>query len=163
MTPASLTTLLSATANQAAESQLLDVDGTVLVMLGLFLVMLAVLTPVLWKPYLKIRSERNTRVDGFRAEAEKMALTAQAQFDKVEKELAATRREGAGVLAIARAEAHAREQTVLAEAHAKARAALTDAKTKLDAALNAQKANLQQRAEELGREAATKVMGRSVS
>lgn len=163
MTPASLTLLLSATAPHAAESQLLDVDGTVVVMLGLFLLMMAVLTPVLWKPYLKIRAERNTRVDGYKADAEKMAANAQAQFDKVEKELAAARREGAGVLSVARAEAQAREQTILAEAHALARAALTDAKAKLDAALAAQKANLNERAEALGREAATKVLGRSVS
>ncbi|MDX2023187.1 MAG: ATP synthase F0 subunit B [Deltaproteobacteria bacterium] len=171
MTPAFLTSLLDATqtvalgvaAPQAAESQLLDVDGTVFVMLGLFLVMLAVLTPLLWKPYLKIKAERSTRVDGYRAEAEKMALNAQAQFDKVEKELAAARREGAGSLAVARSEAQAREQTVLAEAHAKARAVLTEAKAKLDAALAAQKANLNQRAESLGREAASKVLGRSVS
>jgi len=166
MTPVFLTSLLvsvSATAHHAAESQLLDVDGTVLVMLGLFLVMLAVLTPVLWKPYLKIKGERNTRVDGYRAEAEKMAASAQAQFEQVEKELAAARREGAGILVVARAEAYAREQVVLAEAHIKARTALADAKAKLDAALAAQKANLQQRAEALGQQAASKVLGRSVS
>lgn len=163
MTPEFLTSLLSATAHQAAESQLLDIDGTVLVMLGLFLVLLAVLTPVLWKPYLKVRGERNTRVDGYKAEAEKMAATAQAQFDKIEKELAAARRQGAGAFVIARQEAHVREQEVLAEAHVKAHKALAEAKAKLDAALAAQNANLQQRAEALGQQAASTVLGRSVS
>ncbi len=155
--------LISATAPQAAESQLLDVDGTVFVMLGLFLLALAILTPVLWKPYIRIRGERSTKVEGYRAQAEQMEVDAKARFEKVEKQLAEARREGAGALAVARAEAQSREQTLLAQAHAKAQATLAEAKAKLEAAMAAQKANLDQKAEALGKEAAAKVLGRSVS
>lgn len=163
MLSAFLVNLISATAPQAAESQLLDVDGTVFVMLGLFLLALAILTPVLWKPYIRIRGERSTKVEGYRAQAEQMEVDAKARFEKVEKQLAEARREGAGALAVARAEAQSREQTLLAQAHAKAQATLAEAKAKLEAAMAAQKANLDQKAEALGKEAAAKVLGRSVS
>lgn len=152
-----------AAAPHAEESQLLDIDGTAFVMLGLFLVLLAVLTPVLWRPYIRIRAERSTRVDGYRAQAERMTADAEARLAKVDQELIAARREGAGALAVARAEAQAREQTLLAEAHGKAQRALAEAKVKLEEALAAQRANLQERAKALGKDAAARILGRSVS
>ena len=163
MLSAFLVNLISATAPQATESQLLDVDGTVFVMLGLFVLALAVLTPLLWKPYIRIKGERTTKVEGYRAQAEQMEVDAKARFEKVEKQLAEARREGAGALAVARVQAHSREQTLLAHAHTQAQATLAEAKAKLEAAMAAQKANLDQKAEALGREAAAKVLGRSVS
>lgn len=163
MTSAFLVTLISAPAPQAAESQLLDVDGTVFVMLGLFLLTLAVLTPLLWRPYIRIRGDRSTKIDGYRAQADQMEADAKARLERVEKQLADARREGAGALAVARAEAQAREQTLLAQANAKAQATLAEAKAKLEAAMAAQKASLNLKAESLGREAAAKVLGRSVS
>lgn len=158
-----LVSLISATAPQAAESQLLDVDGTVFVMLGLFLLTLVLLTPLLWRPYIRIRGERATRIDGYRSQAEQMQADAKARLEKVEKQLTEARREGAGALAVARAEAQSREQTLLAQAHAKAQTTLAEAKGKLEAAMAAQMANLDLKAQALGKEAAAKVLGRSVS
>ena len=163
MTYAPLAAFAAATAPKAAEQQLLDVDGTVFVMLGLFLLMLVFLTVFLWKPYLRVRQERGTRVDGYREQAAQMEADAKTRLDKVQADLAEARRLGAGELAVARAEAQARERTLMATATTEAQRTLADARGKLDAAIAAQKAGLQARATELGRQAAGRVLGRSLS
>src|SRR5688572_5592005 len=105
-------------APQAPEQQLLDLDGTVFVMLGLFLVTAFVLNQWLWKPYLRVREERVTRVDGYRQEAARLEAEAQARLQRVEAQLAEARRVGSAERARARAEAQAREQAILAQAQA---------------------------------------------
>jgi len=163
MTSDPLLVSMAAGAPHAAEQQLLDIDGTVFVTLGLFLLMLFLLKPLLWTPYLKVRQERSTRIEGYREDAERMDKEAEARFEKIQAELAETRRQGAGELAMARAEAQGREQTITAEANAKAQATLKEAGEKLEQAMAREKASLRSRAEALGREAASQVLGRSVS
>ena len=49
-------------APEAHEPQLIDIDHTVFVQLGIFLVLFLVLSKFLWKPYLRVRTERVARV-----------------------------------------------------------------------------------------------------
>src|SRR5215207_9952030 len=83
-----------ARAPEAHEQQLLDVDGTLFLNLGLFLLTMFLLTQFLWKPYLKIRTERSSRVEGYREEARRLESEAAARLSKVEAELADARRAG---------------------------------------------------------------------
>ena len=89
--------------------QLIDVDGTVFVQLGLFLVLALVLTKLLWKPYLRVRTERVARVEGYREEAARLETDAQQRLARADAALAEARRKGADQRAVARGEAHARE------------------------------------------------------
>ena len=155
--------LVLATAPQVHEPQLIDIDGTIFVQLGLFLLLVAVLHRFLWKPYLAVRGERVTRVDGYRQEAERLDAEADARMARAEAELAEARRLGVGERAVARAEAMAREHTLLAEAQAAAQRTLAQARAQLDAMLTAERTQLQQKAIEIGREAAKKVLGREVT
>lgn len=163
MTTPALLTALAAAAPQASEPQILDLDGTLFVVLGLFLVLAVVLNQLLWKPYLKVKTERIARVDGYKEEATKAEAMAAERLTRVEAELAEARKLGAGELSLARSEAQAREATLVAEAQASSQRALTEARQKLDQALAAQRASLETRARELGREAAQRVLGRAVS
>src|SRR6188768_4112537 len=126
--------LLLTAAPQAHEPQLIDVDGTIFLQLGIFLVLMFVLGQFLWKPYLRVRTERVARVEGYREEA--VQLEADAA-------LAEARRTGAGERAVARAEAHAREQTLLAEATAAAQRKLADARGRLIAAVQVERTKLE--------------------
>jgi len=54
--------VLAPAAPQSHEPQLIDLDGTLFVQLGLFLLAVVVLYRFLWKPYLRVRDERVTRV-----------------------------------------------------------------------------------------------------
>jgi F-type H+-transporting ATPase subunit b len=150
-------------APQAHEPLLIDLDGTLYVQLGLFLLLAVVLHRFLWKPYLRVRGERVTRIEGFREEATRIEAEAEARLARTEAELEEARRVGSGERAVARAEARAREQTLLAEAQAAAQRTLTDARARLDATLVAERAKLQQKANDIGQEAARKILGREVA
>jgi F-type H+-transporting ATPase subunit b len=153
----------SAPAVEVHSPQLIDVDGTVFVQLGLFLVLAYVLTKLLWKPYLRVRTERVSRVDGYRKEAHRMETDAAARMTKAEAELAEARRAGSGDRAAARVEARAREQQLVAAAQADAQRALAAARTKLDGVVATERARAQAGARELGVQAAQRILGREVA
>ena len=155
--------LLAAAAPESHEPQLIDLDGTAFIQLGLFLVLMAVLRQFLWKPYLKVRGERTTRVEGYREEAARLEAEAAGRLAKAEAALAEARRVGAGERAEARAVAQRRENELLAQANAAAQRTLADARARVNAALETERAKLQQVASEIGLQAARKILGREVS
>jgi F-type H+-transporting ATPase subunit b len=163
----SLTILLEAAAAGAAprsaEAQLLDIDGTVFVMLGIFLVLLVVLWQLLWKPYLRVRDERVARVEGARDKATRLDAEAAARLARIESALVEARRAGDTESAKLRIETQAREQQIIAEAQAAARSMLTQARAKLDETVATEKATLQQQTASLAREIAEKALRRRLA
>jgi F-type H+-transporting ATPase subunit b len=154
---------LAEVAPQSPEPQLLDVDGTAWVMLGLFLLIAFILTQWLWKPYIRVREERVSRVDGYKQEAERLEKEAQTRLARVEAQLAEARRAGSAERGKARAAAQAHEAKLTAEAQAAAQKALNEARAKVEAAMAAERARLNERATALGRQITEKVLGRAVS
>jgi F-type H+-transporting ATPase subunit b len=155
--------LLAAVAPESHEPQLIDLDGTAFIQLGLFVLLLFILRQFLWKPYLKVLGERTTRVDGYKQEAVRLDAEAAARLAKAEAALAEARRVGAGARVEARAAAHKREQELLADANAAAQKTLAEARARVSATLAAERAKLQQTAAEIGAQAARKILGREVS
>jgi F-type H+-transporting ATPase subunit b len=154
---------LSDVAPQSHEPQLIDLDGTVFIQLGLFFVLMLVLRQFLWRPYLKVKGERVTRVDGYREDAVKLEAEAAKRLAQAEAALAEARRVGAGERAEARAVAQRHEQELITSANAAAQKTLADARARVDAALQGELAKLQQTAAEVGMQAARKILGREVS
>jgi hypothetical protein len=70
----------------------------------------------LWRPYLRVRTERVARVEGYREEAARLEADAERRPARADVQLAGGAPGRAGERAVARGEAHAREQTLLAEA-----------------------------------------------
>ncbi len=155
--------LVLAPAPQSHEPQLIDLDGTIFIQLGIFLLAVALLYRFLWKPYLRVRDERVTRVEGYRQEAARIDAEAEARMARLEAELAEARRVGVGERASARAAALAHEHELLAQAQATAQRAQAEARAQVAAALAAERSTLQQKANEIGRAAAKKILGREVS
>jgi F-type H+-transporting ATPase subunit b len=155
--------LLATAAPESHEPQLIDLDATAFVQLGLFLLLMLVLRQFLWKPYLKVLGERTTRVEGYKQEATRLDAEAAARLAKAEAALAEARRVGAGERVEARAVAHKREQELLAAANAEAHKALAEARARVAATLAAERAKLQQTAAEIGTQAARKILGREVA
>jgi F-type H+-transporting ATPase subunit b len=154
--------MLSA-APRSAEAQLLDIDGTVFVMLGLFLVLLLILWQFLWKPYLRVRDERVARVEGAREKAAQLEADAATRLVRIETALTEARRTGNAEIAKLRIEAQTREQQIITEAQDSARKMMLEARAKLDAALLAEKENLQKHTNLLGRQIAEKALGRRMA
>ncbi len=155
--------LLLQAAPESHEPQLIDVDATFFLQLGIFLLLMAVLWRFLWKPYLRVRTERVARVEGYREEATRLEADAQQRLGRADAALAEARRVGAGERAVARAEAHAREQTLLAEATAATQRKLADARGRLNATLVEARKTLEAQTSQTAVEAARKILGREVS
>jgi F-type H+-transporting ATPase subunit b len=154
--------LLLQAAPEAHEPQLIDIDHTIFIQLGIFLLALLVLNKFLWQPYLRVRTERVARVEGYREEATRLEADAQQRLARADAALAEARRVGAGERAVARAEAHAREQTLLAEATAAAQRKLADARARLSAAIDAERKKLEGDSSQVAMAAARKILGREV-
>ena len=75
----------------AAAHPLIDIDGTVFVQFGLFLILLVVANKLLFQPYLQLRERRKAGIEGARAEAERMTASADAKLADYEKQLGAAR------------------------------------------------------------------------
>ena len=155
--------LLLTAAPQSHEPQLIDIDRTVFVQLGIFLVAFAVLWRFLWRPYLRVRTERVARVEGYREDAARLETDAQQRLARADAALTEARRVGAGERAVARGEAHAREQTLLAEANAATQRKLADARARLSATVEAERKKLTAESSEVAVAAARKILGREVS
>ena len=110
-----------------------------------------------------MRAERVARVEGYREEAVQLEADAQQRLARAEAALAEARRTGAGERAVARAEAHTREQTLLAEATAAAQRKLADARGRLIAAVQVERKKLESEASQVAAEAARKILGREVT
>jgi F-type H+-transporting ATPase subunit b len=150
-------------APQAAEKQLLDVDGTLFVMLGIFLVLLLVLWQLLWKPYLRTRDERVARTEGARERASQLDAQTASRLQRIEDGLAEARRAGEAESAKLRQEAQVKEQQITTEAHEAARKLMADARVALDATVATEKVALQEQASQLARDIAEKALGRSLA
>lgn len=159
-----LVSLLQANiAPRSAEAQLLDVDGTVVIMLGLFLLLMLVLWQFLWKPYLAVRDERVARVEGTRKEASTLEAETQARMTQMEKDLSEARRSANAELAKLRLAAQAQEQQIVGDAQAAAQKSLAESLASLDTTLNTERANLQSHTATLAREMAEKTLGRRLA
>jgi|KBSMisStandDraft_5_1062788.scaffolds.fasta_scaffold725511_2 F-type H+-transporting ATPase subunit b len=152
-----------ATAPEAHEPQLIDIDGTIFVQLGLFLAVLWILNRFLWRPYLRVRTERVARVEGYREEAQQLEVDAQQRLARADAALAEARRVGAGERQVARQEAQAREQTLLAEANAASQRKLAEARARLNATVEAERKKLEADSSQVAVTAARKILGREVS
>lgn len=155
--------LLVPSAPESHEPQLIDLDQTVFVQLGIFLLLMLVLWRLLWRPYLRVRGERVTRVDGYRQEAVRLEADAAERLARADAALTQARRQGAGERAAARAEAQVREQTLLAEANADAQRTLAAARVRLEAMVATERGKLGVQAGEVARAAARKILGREVT
>jgi len=155
--------LLLTAAPEVHEPQLIDVDATIFIQLGIFLAALYLLSRFLWKPYLRVRSERVARVEGYREEAARLEVDAQQRLARADAALAEARRVGAGQRQIARQEAQAREQALLAEANAAAQKKLADARARLGATVAAERKKLDADSSQVALAAARKILDREVA
>ena len=143
--------------------QLIDLDGTAFVQFGLFLLLVAILSKLLWKPYLRVKGERVSRVDGYRKAAQAMDTDAAARLAKAEAAMAEARRVGSTERTKARVEAQATEQALVASAQADAQKDLAAARGRLDGIVTRERARIATVAAEMGAEAARRILGRDVS
>ncbi|HUS28054.1 MAG TPA: ATP synthase F0 subunit B [Kofleriaceae bacterium] len=154
---------LDPTSTLASGHPLIDIDLTVLVQFGLFLVLFFVSNKLLFQPYLQLRERRKAGIDGARAEADRMTASADAKLADYEKQLAAARSRANEEGRKVRAEASAHEKDVTEKARGEAQKAIDEATAKMRQQTEAARLQLLPQANTLARQIASKLLGREVA
>ena len=147
----------------ASGAPLIDIDWTVLVQFGLFLLLLVASNSLLFQPYLRLRERRKQGIDGAREEAEKMTAQADAALAGYEKQLAGARSRANEEGRKVRAEAAAHEKEVTDKARAEAQKTIDEATAKMRQETEAARLQLLPQANQLARQIASKLLGREVA
>jgi F-type H+-transporting ATPase subunit b len=142
---------------------LIDVDGTLFVQFGLFLLMLLVLSRLVFRPYLKMRDDRDKGIAGAKHEAEEMVARASKILSDYDAQLGRTRQRGADERARLRGEGAVRERQLLGAAREEAQRALEAARDDIRGQAHAARTQLDTEAAALARQMARKVLGREVA
>jgi F-type H+-transporting ATPase subunit b len=135
----------------------------VLVQLAPFLVLLAGLHVILFKPTLDYLEARQAATDGARAEAARLQGSSGAALDRYEQALTAARAEIAELRASRRAEANAVHARRVAQARAAAEAETRAAVERLRGEVETARTELPGRARTLAADMAERVLGRPLS
>src|SRR6476619_7876930 len=147
----------------ASGHPLIDIDYTVLVQFGLFLLLFLVANKLLFQPYLALRERRKAGIDGARAEADRMTAQADAKLADYEKQLAAARNRANEEGRKVRAEASAHEKDVTDKARGEAQKAIDEAAARMRQETEAARLQLLPQANTLARQIASKLLGREVA
>lgn len=147
----------------ASGHPLIDIDGTVFVQFGLFLVMYVIANKMLFQPYLALRERRRAGIDGARAEAERMTAEADAKLADYEKQLAIARQKGNEEGRKLRTEAVTHEREVTEKARAAAQKAIDEAGAKMRTEVEEARAKLMPEATVIAQKMASKLLGREVA
>jgi F-type H+-transporting ATPase subunit b len=155
--------MLPASVSLAAAHPLIDIDLTVFVQFGLFLVLFVVANKFLFQPYLALRERRKAGIDGARAEADRMTAQADAKLADYDKQLVGARDRANEAGRKVRAEAAANEKDTTDKARSAAQKSIDEAAAKMRAETAAARAQLMPQADALAKQIATKLLGREVA
>jgi F-type H+-transporting ATPase subunit b len=142
---------------------LIDIDGTVFIQLGLFLLMAFAATQLLFKPYLKMREERTAGIEGARREAKELENEAEGRMADYEQRLGRARDAALDEQRKVRAEAAAHQREVTEKAREQAAVTLAEAHAKVVEETSRARQELLPRADALARDIAAKLLGRQVA
>jgi F-type H+-transporting ATPase subunit b len=158
-----LATLWIATSADEPAPPLIDLDWTVLVQFGLFLIMLVGLWRLLFKPYLALRDAREAGIGGARKRAQEMAHRAEDLGGQYEQRMHHAKLRGAEERARLRSEGAAEERQLLGTARDESQRALGEARTRVSTQAQSARAKLEAQSTDLARQVATKILGREVA
>jgi F-type H+-transporting ATPase subunit b len=149
-------------ASSGEEPPVIDIDGTVLVQFGLFVLLFFALRHLLFRPYLELQRLRSEGIDGAKQAADNLSVQAQDMMKDYERRMAEARTKAEEERMRLRNEGQRRSATTLSEARDISQAKLQAARKQIAVDLHAAKARLQQEAQPLAHQIASKVLGRVV-
>ena len=147
----------------ASGHPLIDIDLTVFVQFGLFLLLFVAANKLLFQPYLALRERRKAGIEGAREEAERTTASADAKLADYEKQLAAARNRANEEGRKLRTEATTHEKDVTDKARAEAQKSIDQATAKMRQETDAARLQLLPQANTLARQIASKLLGREVA
>lgn len=140
-----------------------DLDLSLFVQLGLFLILLFVLKPVLFDPMMRLFEEREARIDGTRNEATKTDVASAKALAKAQTIVAKGRDAGATERDALRADGIKREAELMNKTRAESAATLERGRAEINAEAETARKELAGEARSLGRDVAARVLGREIT
>jgi len=147
----------------AAGHPLIDIDLTVVVQFGLFLVVFLVGNKFLFQPYLQLRARRKQGIEGARADADRMVAQADAKLAAYETQMKQARTRANEEGRKIRSEAAANEKSVTDASRAAAQKSLDEATARVRNEADAARLQLLPQANALARQIASRLLGREVT
>ena len=148
-----LTTLLAA--------PVVDIDGTFFVQGAIFLGLMAVLQPLLFKPWLEARARRHQRIDGAFEAAKDMRDRVALMEGRIEDRLADVRTKAHQLRNAARKEGEAERMTLVSEARRTAESTLSEERARMESQAETARNELSGRVDELADAVTQRLLGRS--
>ena len=155
MTPSEPMLMLSA----ASGGVTLDWDYTVLFQMGIFVLLMFLLEPLLFRPVLRIFALREERTEGVRAQARALEERAGELLKRYEKELEQVHRAAAAERERIRQETTALETQILNEARDATAKILDDGRRRIESEVNRIRFDLGRESEQISRSIVQKALG----
>lgn len=158
-----VTTITDSLSTYAEGAVTVDLDASLFVQLGLFLVLLLVLKPTLFDPMLKLFEEREKRIEGTRHQASKEDERSAKALAKYEAIVGKAREAGAAERDTLRQGALKQEAELMARVRAETAGTLERGRAEISKEAQAARTQLRGDARTLGRDIASRVLGREVA
>lgn len=146
----------------AAAAPVVDIDGTFFIQAGIFLLLMAILYPLLFKPWLAAQKRREEAITGTTAAASDLRARADETGRQYDARLAEARARASSVRSDAIKGSESERQKQLAEARAIASGEAEVQRERLTREAEAARTTLAARVDELAHDIAGKLLGRAV-
>lgn len=141
---------------------IIDLDGTVFVQLGLFIVAFVVLYALVFKPMVAMLEAREEAIDGAKAQAKHLDVEVKEKQASFEAELRKVRGASGEERDRLRAEGLEIEAKLLERVRTETVSVVNEARTRLESEANLARQELSNQRPQLAREIASKLLGREV-
>jgi F-type H+-transporting ATPase subunit b len=145
-----------------SEGSIIDLDGTLFVQLGIFLVLFFVLRALVFRPMTSLFAAREAAIDGAREEARRMEREAKEQSGSFDEAIREVRTSAGMQRDRLRADGLAIEKQLLETVKEETTKVLDDAREKLDGEREKIRHDMVAQAPVLARQIASKLLGREV-
>ena len=141
----------------------MDIDLTFLLQLGIFIIVLLGLNPLLFKPFQKVIEDRDLKIAGANAEADRLNLLAEGDLEKYSGQIDRARKEAYREREALRGAGREEERRIVTEARAEVSQTLAEAREQINSAASDAGDQLASETDALAELVAEKILGRKLA
>jgi F-type H+-transporting ATPase subunit b len=141
---------------------MIELNFTVIFQLAILLILMVALSKIVFKPFLRVLQERRDWVEGAEKKARELQQRTEELWEQYRDSMNSAQAQGAAIRDEIRKEGLAKETEILQKAMEEANRFLEGMKTRIQEEGQAARADLRLHAQNLSREMAEKMLGRSI-
>jgi F-type H+-transporting ATPase subunit b len=141
---------------------MIELNFTVIFQLAILLILMVALSKILFNPFLRVLQERRDWVEGAEKKARELQQRTEELWERYRDSMSAAQAQGAAIRDEIRKEGLSKETEILQKAMEEANRFLEGMKAKIQEEGQAARAGLRLQAQNLSREMAEKMLGRSI-